>query len=245
MKNEECKKVQRTKDKVQASRPFFRFDLLLLSGRLDRGLTILVFILSFFISKAAAQVEASEADAELLTGAPIFSHGIGYAGEVEYKGEMIPWFVLSDVYVFDKLVFKNQRQAKKYYKIAANIKKVYPIAKEIQREIEHQIQHMDSLPDKKSRDVYLKQMEKALMKEYKPRLKKLTFSQGKLLIKLIDRQCNQTSYELIKTYMGGFKAGFWNAFATIFGASLKKEYDPDVDDRLTERCILLIESGQM
>jgi len=93
--------------------------------------------------------------------------------------------------------------------------------------------------------VYLKQMEKALMKEYKPRLKKLTFSQGKLLIKLIDRQCNQTSYELIKTYMGGFKAGFWNAFATIFGASLKKEYDPDVDDRLTERCILLIESGQM
>ena len=200
MKNEECKKVQRTKDKVQASRPFFRFDLLLPSGRLGKGLTILVFILSFFISKAAAQVEASEADAELLTGAPIFTHGIGYAGEVEYKGEMIPWFVLSDVYVFDKLVFKSQRQAKKYYKIAANIKKVYPIAKEIQREIEHQIQHMDSLPDKKSRDVYLKQMEKALMKEYKPRLKKLTFSQGKLLIKLIDRQCNQTSYELIKTY---------------------------------------------
>ena len=120
MKNEECKKVQRTKDKVQASRPFFRFDLLLPSGRLDRGLTILVLILSFFISKAAAQVEASEADAELLTGAPIFTHGIGYAGEVEYKGEMIPWFVLSDVYVFDKLVFKSQRQAKKYYKIAAN-----------------------------------------------------------------------------------------------------------------------------
>ena len=165
MKNEECKKVQRTKDKVQASRPFFRFDLLLPSGRLGKGLTILVFILSFFISKAAAQVEASEADAELLTGAPILTHGIGYAGEVEYKGEMIPWFVLSDVYVFDKLVFKSQRQAKKYYKIAANIKKVYPIAKEIQREIEHQIQHMDSLPDKKSRDVYLKQMEKALMKE--------------------------------------------------------------------------------
>jgi mRNA degradation ribonuclease J1/J2 len=86
---------------------------------------------------------------------------------------------------------------------------------------------------------------KELKKQYTPRLKKLTFSQGKLLIKLIDRQCNQTSYELIKTYMGGFKAGFYNAFASLFGASLKKEYDPELDDRLTERCILLIESGQM
>ena len=197
--------------------------------------TFFILHFSFFISKAAAQVEASEADAELLTGAPIFSHGIGYAGEVEYKGEMIPWFVLSDVYVFDKLVFKSQRQAKKYYKIAANIKKVYPIAKEIQREIEHQIQHMDSLPDKKSRDVYLKQMEKALMKEYKPRLKKLTFSQGKLLIKLVDRECNQPAYELIKAFMGPFKSGCYQAFASVFGASLKKEYKSETDDRLTER----------
>jgi hypothetical protein len=222
-----------------------------LNGR-RRAVVILVLVLSFFIlhssffvSTASAQIEATDADVQGLAGAPIFAHGIGYAGEVEYEGEMIPWFVLNDVYVFDKLVFKSKRQAKKYYKIAANIKKVYPIAKEIQHEIERQIQHMDSLPDKKSRDVYLKQMEKELMKRYKPRLKKLTFSQGKLLIKLIDRQCNQTSYQLIKTYMGGFKAGFYNAFATLFGASLKKEYDPDVDDRLTERCILLIESGQM
>ena len=84
-----------------------------------------------------------------------------------------------------------------------------------------------------------------LKKEYTPRLKKLTFSQGKLLIKLIDRQCDQTSFQLIKTYMGGFKAGFYNLFANLFGASLKKQYDPEVDDRLTERCILLIESGQI
>ena len=91
----------------------------------------------------------------------------------------------------------------------------------------------------------MKQAEKELKKQYTPRLKKLTFSQGKLLIKLIDRQCNHTSYELIKMYMGSFKAGFYNTFASLFGASLKKEYDAECDDRLTERCILLIESGQM
>ena len=180
-----------------------------------------------------------------MTGKPIFSHYMGYAGKVLYDGEYIPLIIMSDVYVFDNLVFKSAKEAKKYYKIANNIKKVYPIAVEIQHRVEACVAHLDSLPTKKERDVYLKQMEKDLMKEYRPRLKKLTFAQGKLLIKLIDRQCDMTSYQLIKTYMGGFKAGFYNAFATLFGASLKKEYDPDVDDRITERCILLIESGQM
>jgi len=184
-------------------------------------------------------------EAQAMTGLPIFSHGIGYAGQVELDGEMVPWFVLNDVYVFKQLRFKNERQRKKYYKIANNIKKVYPIAREIQHEVEKQLAHLDSLPTEKSRKAYLDKMEKELKKRYTPRLKKLTFSQGKLLIKLVDRQMGHTSYELIKTYMGGFKAGFYNMFASLFGASLKKEYDPDLDDRLTERCILLIESGQM
>lgn len=188
---------------------------------------------------------ATSEEAMAMTGAPIFSHGVGYAGEVEYKGEMIPWFVLNDVYVFNPLRFKSERQRRKYYRIANNIKKVYPIAVEIQHEVEKQLAHLDSLPSEKSRKAYLDKMEKELKKQYTPRLKKLTFAQGKLLIKLIDRQMGHTSYELIKTYMGSFKAGFYNMFASLFGASLKKEYDPELDDRLTERCILLIESGQM
>lgn len=188
---------------------------------------------------------ATGEEAMAMTGAPIFSHGVGYAGEVEYEGEMIPWFVLNDVYVFNPLRFKNERQRRKYYRIANNIKRVYPIAVEIQHEVERQLARLDSLPDEKSRKAYLDKMEKELKKQYTPRLKKLTFAQGKLLIKLIDRQMGHTSYELIKTYMGGFKAGFYNMFASLFGASLKKEYDPELDDRLTERCILLIESGQM
>ena len=178
-------------------------------------------------------------------GAPIFSHYVGYAGKVMYEGEEIPWFVMSDVIVLDKPLFSNPKQQKKVYKIAANIKKVYPIAVEVQHTIERCVAHLDSLPDKKSKDLYTKQIEKELKKQYTPKLKKLTFAQGKLLIKLIDRQTSQTSYSLIKTYMGGFKAGFYNAFASLFGASLKKEYDPEADDRLTEHCILLIESGQL
>lgn len=187
---------------------------------------------------------AQEAEAPAPEGA-VFAHYLGYAGLTEIEGEMVPWFVLGDVYVFPEIQFKSERQRKKYYKIAENIKKVYPLAVEIQGEVERQIAHLDSLPDKKARDAYIDAMEKKLRAQYMPKLKKLSFSQGKLLIKLIDRQCDQTSYQLIRTYMGAFKATFYNAFASLFGASLKKEYDPEVDDRLTERAILLIENGQM
>ncbi len=207
-------------------------------------------VLSVVLLMASLRCQAQEvvANAETdraMTGAPIFSHGMYYTGMVNYDGEMIPSFLFAEYYVFGKLVFKNKAQAKKYYKIANNIKKVYPIACDIRRTVDKTIAHMDSLPTKKEKDAYLKQQEKELKAIYYPQLKKLTFAQGKLLIKLIDRQCDMTGYDLIKKYMGSFKAGFYNAFASLFGASLKKEYDPDVDDRLTERAILLIESGQM
>ena len=90
-----------------------------------------------------------------------------------------------------------------------------------------------------------KGMEKGLKEQYTPRMKKLSFTQGKLLIKLIDRQSNSTSYELVKAFMGPFKAGFYQTFAALFGASLKKEYDPEGEDKLTERVVLLVENGQI
>ncbi len=217
-------------------------------GMIRRSVYILAVILCQVagITETKAQdIVVDDASISQMTGSPIFQHQVGYAGMVEYEGEEIPWFVLSDVYVYNKLKFKNKRQAKKYYKIAYNIKKVYPIAVEIQATINSCVSRLDSLQTKEEKDEYMKSIEKELRKQYTPRLKKLTFAQGKLLIKLIDRQCGMTSYQLIKTYMGKFKAGVSNAFATLFGASLKKQYDPDVDDRLTERCILLIESGQM
>ena len=82
-------------------------------------------------------------------------------------------------------------------------------------------------------------------KVYPTRMKKLSFAQGKLLIKLIDRQSNSTSYELVKAFMGPFKAGFYQTFAALFGASLKKEYDPQGEDKLTERVVLMVENGQI
>lgn len=214
-------------------------------GQKLMSLVITAMLLMASQSCLSQEVKADMETDRAMAGEPIFTHGLYYTGMVEYEGEMIPSFLYADYYVFSKLVFKSPAQAKKYYKIANNIKKVYPIACEIRVTVDKTIAHMDSLPTKKEKDAYLKQQEKELKALYYPKLKKLTFAQGKLLIKLVDRQCDMTGYELIKKYMGGFKAGFYNAFASLFGASLKKEYDPEVDDRLTERAILLIESGQM
>ena len=218
-----------------------------LMGKKKVGISfaLLMALLSVSLRCAAQQIKADVQTDRDMTGNPIFSHALYYNGMVEYDGEMIPSFTYGDVYVFNKLIFKNARQAKKYYNIANNIKKVYPIACEIQRTVNKTIAHLDSLPTKKEKDAYLKRAEKDLKAEYYPKLKKLTFSQGKLLIKLVDRQCEMTGYQLIKKYMGGFKAGFYNAFASLFGASLKKEYDAEDEDAMTERAILLIESGQM
>ena len=206
-----------------------------------------IFILSCLptLSVVAQPVMDSVEEAYMHTGGRIFSHRLYLAGIVEFEGEEVPWYQIAPVYIFPKLIFANEAEARRYYQIANNIKKVYPIACEIQQTVNRTIAHMDSLPTKREKDAYLKQQEKELKAQYYPRLKKLTFAQGKLLIKLIDRQCDMTGYELIKKYMGSFKAGFYNAFASLFGASLKKEYDAEVDDRLTERAILLIESGQL
>ena len=102
-----------------------------------------------------------------------------------------------------------------------------------------------TLPNEKARQKHIKRVEKGLKEQYTPRMKKLSFAQGKLLIKLIDRQSNSTSYELVKAFMGPFKAGFYQTFAALFGASLKKEYDPQGEDKLTERVVLMVENGQI
>lgn len=162
-----------------------------------------------------------------------------------YEGDTIPCGQIPTVYIFKPLKFKNKREQMEYYKLVRNVKKVYPIAREINKTIIETYEYLQTLPNEKARQRHIKRVEKGLKEQYTPRMKKLSFAQGKLLIKLVDRQSNQSSYELVKAFMGPFKAGFYQTFAALFGASLKKEYDPEGEDRLTERVVLLVENGQL
>ena len=162
-----------------------------------------------------------------------------------YEGDTIPFVRLPTVYVFKPLVFKNKRQARQYNKLVRDVKKVLPIANEVNRAIIETYEYLMTLPDEESRQRHLKLVEKSIKEQYTPRMKKLTFAQGKLLIKLVDRQTNSTGYELVKAFLGPFRAGFYQAFAALFGASLKKEYDPTGKDALTERVVLMVQNGQL
>ena len=166
-------------------------------------------------------------------------------GKVLHEGDSIQYMEMNNVYVYPELTFKNKKQAQSYMRLVNNVKKVLPIAKEARQMLIETTEFLDMLPDEKSKNEHIKRVEEDIFRTYKPKMKKLTYSQGKLLIKLIDRECHSSSYDMIKAFMGPIRAGFWQVFAWGFGASLKKEYDPTGTDRLTERVVLMVEAGQI
>ncbi len=166
-------------------------------------------------------------------------------GKVLNEGDSIPYIQFNDVYIYPEKEFKNEKQRRAYNILVRNVKKVLPIAKEANAIIIETYEYMQTLPNEKARKEHMKYVEKSIMKEYTPRMKKLTYAQGKLLIKLINRECSSSSYNLIQAFLGPVRAGFYQVFAWTFGASLKKQYDPDGVDRVTERVVRQVEAGQI
>lgn len=166
-------------------------------------------------------------------------------GKVLQQGDSIQYLEFNKVYVYPQPVFKNAKQRQAYNRLVYNVKKVLPIAKEVNQIIQETYEYLQTLPNKRAKDEHMKRVEKGIKKEYTPRMKKLTYAQGKLLIKLVYRECNSSSYQLIQAFLGPVKAGIYQAFAWTFGASLMKEYDAEGTDRLTERVVLMVESGQL
>lgn len=162
-----------------------------------------------------------------------------------YDGDTIPVIHLPNVYIYNPPEFKNRRQERFYWRTVRDIKKTLPIAREVRGIIFETYEYLLTIPEEKAREAHLSAVEKGMLEQYTPQMKKLTFNQGKMLIKLVDRECQQTGYELIKVFMGSFKANFYQAFAALFGASLKKEYDPELEDAEIEEIIFWIDNGAL
>lgn len=207
-----------------------------------------VAIMMLIASNATAQVDGAvrvnPEDRDVDLDDPTFVPMVR-VGKVLQGRDSIQYVELNNVYVYPKPVFKNEKQRMAYNRLVYNIKKVLPIAKEVNKIIVETYEYLETLPNKKAKDAHMKLVEKSIKKEYTPRMKKLTYSQGKLLIKLVYRECNSSSYNLVQAFLGPVKAGFYQAFAWAFGASLKKDYDPNGVDRLTERVVLQVEAGQL
>ena len=157
----------------------------------------------------------------------------GQARNVVIDGDTVVLIQLSPSFVFRKAV-----DTRRFARLIYNLKRVYPIATHHAMEA-----HMETLATKREKQIFVKEMERALKKKYTPVLKKMTLSQGKLLIKLIDRETDQTSYELVKELRGGFRAFFWQSIARLFGANLKDTYDKEGEDMMVEELIRLYEAG--
>ncbi|MCM1516436.1 MAG: DUF4294 domain-containing protein [Paraprevotella sp.] len=160
-------------------------------------------------------------------------------------GDTMRQYLLPEIPIYAPLVFKSQKQRAQYNKLVYNVKKVLPLAQEVNALIKETYETLEMLPDKKSKEEHIKLVERDIKKKYTPLMKKLTYSQGKLLIKLVDRECNQTSYEIVKAFLGPTRAAFYQVFAWTFRASLKKEYDPENDDKLIERVVVQVETGML
>lgn len=162
-----------------------------------------------------------------------------------YRGDTIGSIYLPEVPIYPPMKFKNKKTEKFYWKTVRDVKKVYPYMKFIGTEYKRINSICDTISDPKVKKKYMKMYEKQLLDEYKPVMKTFTLSQGKMLIKLIDRELEETSYDIIKQFRGGFVAWWWQLFAKMLGADLKDDFDATEKekDRIIERVITLYEAG--
>lgn len=154
------------------------------------------------------------------------------------KGDSVPLVHILPVYVFSRPV-----DLRRYRKLVDAVKKVYPIARIAKAKMVAMEEELCRLPTKKAQKAYIRQVYNQIKEEYTPVLKHMTRTQGKVLLKLIDRETEYTAYEVLKEFRGGFVAGFWQGVSRIFGQNLKSEYDKQNEDRMIEQIVIYYEAG--
>ncbi len=201
--------------------------------RMKKAATIFFFI---FSAKIFAQQDTlSDAD-RLRAGTAVTAVIIG--------NDTVPVVNLPVFYLFDVRNFKNKDDEKKYFRLKRDVIKVYPYAKLAGEKLKLYNDTLAKIPTEKMRKKFLKKIEKELKDEFTDDLEKMTYNQGRVLIRLIDRQTGDTSYHLVEELRGTFSAFFWQSLARLFGHNLKTKYNPkEGEDKTIEEIVLLIEEG--
>ncbi|MBR6655436.1 MAG: DUF4294 domain-containing protein [Alistipes sp.] len=166
------------------------------------------------------------------------SRGYWHIEWIVEEGDTIPL-----VHILPVRKYSRRPDMRRYQRLIRHVKKCYPLAEQVRVEME-QIEHkLMSVQDKKEQEKLAKELQKDLIKRYKPVILKMTISEGKVLLKLIDRETDYTAFQIIKDFRGGFVAGFWQMFAKMFGNDLKLDYQPEKRDRLLEQIVTYYEMG--
>ena len=162
------------------------------------------------------------------------------------EGDTLPYYHLKEVSIVESGSLLSEKEIKKNQKLIRNVKKMLPYAKIGKQRLDELERRVGNLP-KKDRKAAIKQAEKDLLADFKDELEDCTISQGKVLLKLIDRETGRTSYALVDELRGKLRAGFYQTFARLFGYNLKASYDPknNKEDNLIERIVISVEHGKL
>lgn len=171
----------------------------------------------------------------------------GYYHKIDEEGDTVLVLALTGITVYPKLKFKDRKEEEFYWRTVRDVRVTLPYAKLIAETLVETYEYIETFPTTKEREKYLKEMEKALYKQYKPVLRKLSRRQARVLVKLVQRETNQSSYDIVKAFLGTFRATFWQGFGKLFGVSLKSDFRPskDREDAILDRVATHVEEGTL
>jgi len=164
-------------------------------------------------------------------------------GKTFYQGDSIPEIITPVVNKFNPI--RKEKNQREFQILVRRVKRVLPYAKTARMLLLETYSVLETLPDKKAKAEHVKRVEAELKKQYTPIVKKMSRTDGRLLVKLIDRECNQTGFSIARAFVGPLRANVYQSIGLLFGNSLAKHYDPEGDDAMVERVVRMVESGQI
>lgn len=201
---------------------------------------VITLLLSLAISASAAVERTLENPGSARS--PFYR---GYTHRIDEEGDTVLVLMLHEITCFPQLKFKNKKEEEFYWRTVRDVRLTLPYAKLISETLIETYEYISTFPTEKEREAYLKKIEKDLFEQYKPILRKFSKNQAKVLIKLVQRETNQSSYDIVKAFLGSFRATFWQGFGKLFGVSLKSNFNPakDKNDAIIDRVATGIEQG--
>ncbi len=212
---------------------------------MPKFLAAIVMLLTTFVCAASpATPEELRAEAEATPSVRRDPYS-SFSWTVDEEGDTILMINLRELTVYPPMKFKNRKEEEFYWRTVRDVKLTLPYAKLIAETLVETYEYLETFDTTKEREDYLKEMESAIFKQYKPILRRFSRRQAKVLIKLIQRETHQSSYEIVKAFLGGFRATFWQGFGKMFGVSLKSSFEPEKnkDDSTLDRIARCVEQG--
>ena len=180
------------------------------------------------------------APSEVMAHKPPVRYGRGF---YRMEDQIVGRDTMPHFYIRPVVVYHRMKDLRRYWKLVRAVKRVYPVSQIAKAKMAEMEAHLKELPTKKEQRKYIKGVYNEIKAEYTPILKHMTRTQGKVLLKLIDRETDYTAYEVLREFRGGFIAGFWQTVSRIFGQNLKSEYDKEGRDKMLEQIVIYYEKG--